>query len=111
MSQISIQINGRAYTVGCEDGQEAHLTQLASVFDQQVRQVAQSVGPLAETRLFLMAALMMADELADARNRLGQVHEQAAKRVAEQSAIDTRSAKALEMIARRIEALSAKAEP
>ena len=111
MSQITIQINGRAYTVGCEDGQEAHLTQLASVFDQQVRQVAQSVGPLGETRLFLMAALMMADELTDARARLGQVHEQAAKRVAEQAAHDTRSAKALEMIARRIEALSAKAEP
>jgi cell division protein ZapA len=111
MSQITIQINGRPYTVGCEDGQEAHLTQLATVFDQQVRQVTQSVGPLAETRLFLMAALMMADELADARSRLGQAQDQAVKRVAEQAASDTRSAKALEMIARRIEALSAKAEP
>ena len=111
MSQITIQINGRPYTVGCEDGQEAHLTQLAAVFDQQVRQVGQSVGPLAETRLFLMAALMMADELADARARLGQVHEQAAKRVAEQLASDTRSAKALDIIARRIEALAARGEP
>ena len=111
MSQISIQINGRPYSVGCEDGQEAHLTRLAAVFDQQVRQVGQSVGPLAETRLFLMAALMMADELADARARLGQVHEQAAKRVAEQLASDTRSAKALDMIARRIEALSVRVEP
>jgi cell division protein ZapA len=111
VSQITIQINGRPYTVGCEDGQEAHLTQLAAVFDQQVRQVGQSVGPLAETRLFLMAALMMADELADARARLGQVHEQAAKRVAEQLASDTRSAKALDMIARRIEALAARGEP
>jgi cell division protein ZapA len=111
VSQITIQINGRPYTVGCEDGQEAHLTQLAAVFDQQVRQVGQSVGPLAETRLFLMAALMMADELADARARLGQVHEQAAKRVAEQLASDTRSAKALDIIARRIEALAARGEP
>jgi hypothetical protein len=53
---------------------------------------------------------MMADELADARSRLGQAQDQAVKRVAEQAASDTRSAKALEMIARRIEALSAKAE-
>jgi cell division protein ZapA len=110
MSQVTIQINGRPYTVGCEDGQEAHLTQLASVFDKQVRQVATSVGPLAETRLFLLAALMMADELTDTRNRMTKVREQAEKLAADRSQTEMRSVRALEAVARRIEALSAKAE-
>jgi cell division protein ZapA (FtsZ GTPase activity inhibitor) len=55
--------------VGCEDGQEAHLTELARLFDTQVRQVSQEVGQLGETRLFLMAALLLADELSDLRGR------------------------------------------
>ena len=25
MAQVTIEVNGRPYTVGCEDGQEAHL--------------------------------------------------------------------------------------
>ena len=70
MAQVTIEVNGRAYTVGCEDGQEGHLTELARLFDRQVRQVGQEVGQLGETRLFLMGALLLADELADTRMRL-----------------------------------------
>ena len=29
MAQITIDINGKPYVVGCEDGQEAHLTEIA----------------------------------------------------------------------------------
>ena len=55
MAQVTLSVNGRPYVVGCEDGQEAHLTELAKLFDTQVRQVSQDVGQLGETRLFLMA--------------------------------------------------------
>jgi len=72
MAQISIEVNGRPYAVGCEDGQEAHLLELARLFDHQVRQVSQDMGQLGDTRLFLMGALLLADELADARARLAQ---------------------------------------
>ena len=44
MAQLTIQVNGRPYTVGCEDGQEAHLLEIARLFDRQVRQVSQDVG-------------------------------------------------------------------
>jgi cell division protein ZapA len=57
MAQITIDINGKPYVVGCEDGQEAHLTEIAGVFDQQVRQIAGEVGTLTEARLFLMAPI------------------------------------------------------
>jgi cell division protein ZapA len=50
MAQVTIQVNGRPYMVGCEDGQEPHLTEhLARLFDRQVRQVSQDVGQLGET--------------------------------------------------------------
>ena len=50
MSQVTIEVNGRPYVVGCEDGQERRLTELAAQLDAQVRQVAMDVGPLGETR-------------------------------------------------------------
>ena len=55
MAQVTLSVNGRPYVVGCEDGQEAHLTELARLFDTLVQQVSQDVGQLGETRLFLMA--------------------------------------------------------
>ena len=67
MAQLTVEVNGRPYVVGCEDGQEARLRELAAAVDTQVRQVARDVGLLGETRLMLMGALVMADEMANLR--------------------------------------------
>ncbi len=108
MAQVTIEVNGRPYTVGCEDGQENHLLDLAGLFDRQVRQVGQSVGHLGETRLFLMGALLLADELADARARLAHAQAELARVRSEAVERETRAANALDAAARRIEAMSAK---
>ena len=73
MAQVTIEVNGRPYVVGCEDGQERRLTELAATLDAQVRQVAQDVGPLGETRLILMGALVMADEIVELRREIEQL--------------------------------------
>jgi cell division protein ZapA len=107
MAQISIQVNGRPYTVGCEDGQEDHLTELAALFDHSVRQVSEQVGQLGETRLFLMSALLLADELYDARQRLARVEGQLANDTDRREEVEERAIRALEAAAVRIEALAA----
>jgi cell division protein ZapA len=109
MAQVTIEVNGRPYIVGCEDGQENHLAQLASLFDRQVRQVSDSVGQLGETRLFLMGALLLADELADTRARLAQAQNELNRVQSEAIRLETRAANALDAAARRIEALSMRA--
>ncbi|MFM8754522.1 MAG: cell division protein ZapA [Phenylobacterium sp.] len=106
MAQVTLSVNGRPYVVGCEDGQEAHLTELARLFDEQVRQVSQEVGQLGETRLFLMAALLLADELSDLRGRVGGLQADNARLQAEASSVEGRAAAALEAAARRIEKLA-----
>ena len=108
MAQVTIEVNGRPYLVGCEDGQEANVRDLAALFDHQVRQVADQVGNLGETRLFLMGALLMADELADARSRLTQAQGELHRIRAGQGDAETRAVAALEEAARRIEALAEK---
>jgi cell division protein ZapA len=111
MAQLTIEVNGRPYLVGCEDGQESHLRELAKIFDSQVSQLSGSVGQLGETRLFLMGALMMADELADARARLAHLQGDNMRLTAELQTVETRAGAALDAAASRIEALANKAGP
>jgi cell division protein ZapA len=106
MAQINVQVNGRPYAVGCEDGQEQHLTELARLFDQQVRHVAQDMGQLGDTRLFLMGALLLADELADAKNRLAALQAEVSRMQAERAKVETRAVQAIEAAAKRIEKLA-----
>jgi len=106
MAQISVEVNGRPYAVGCEDGQEGHLLELAKMFDHQVRQVSQDMGQLGDTRLFLMGALLLADELADARVRLNALQSELGRVQNDRGRLETRAAAALETAAKRIEKLA-----
>lgn len=67
MATVTVEINGRPYAVGCADGQEERVRTLAGEFDAHVRQVAGEVGHVGDIRLFLMAGLLLADELTEAR--------------------------------------------
>lgn len=107
MAQVTVEVNGRPYTVGCEDGQESHLLELARMFDQQVRHVAADMGQLGDTRLFLMGALLLADALADARTRLGALQAEIGRLQTDRSRIETRAVGALEAAASKIEKLAA----
>ena len=106
MAQVTVLVNGRPYTVGCEDGQERHLTELAQLFDNQVRQVSQDVGQLGETRLFLMGALLLADEVADAKARLAHAQNELARLQADHTRQEIKAVAALENAAKRIEKLA-----
>lgn len=107
MAQLNIEVNGRPYAVGCEDGQEAHLMELARLFDRQVREVSQDMGQLGDTRLFLMGALLLADELYDAKARLAQLQVEVSRLQTDRSRIETRAVNALESAAAKIERLAA----
>jgi len=67
MATVTVEVNGRPYAIGCADGQEERVRMLARQFDNHVRAIAQDVGHVGDLRLFLMSALMLADELHEAR--------------------------------------------
>jgi cell division protein ZapA len=68
MGQVIVEIGGRSYTLSCRDGDENHLAELGSGIAQKAEGLTQSLGPMSEARLLLMAALMVADELHDLRS-------------------------------------------
>lgn len=70
MSKVSITVNDRAYAIGCEPGQEEQVRRLGADFDARVAELTRQVGQIGDLRLFLMAALTMADELQEITDRL-----------------------------------------
>ena len=72
MADVKLTIAGRPYDVHCADGQEAQLAQLASVVDEKVRTMPGGT----ETRQLLFAALMLADEMQEARGKVEKTEPQ-----------------------------------
>ena len=73
MSQVTVSINGRQFRLACEDGQEAHLKRLAAELDRRIEELRTRFGEIGDTRLTIMAALMVADELAESGLKLSKL--------------------------------------
>jgi cell division protein ZapA len=72
MAQVTVNINGRSYPVACNDGEEQRIGELARYVDGKVKTFARDLGQIGEARLLLLAALVLADELADAQAGAGR---------------------------------------
>jgi cell division protein ZapA len=75
MSQVTVTINGRQFRMACEDGQESHLLRLAQDLDQRIDRLRTTFGEIGDTRLTVMAALTVADELAETGGKLRRLEE------------------------------------
>ncbi|MFN3837871.1 MAG: cell division protein ZapA [Brevundimonas sp.] len=107
MATVTVEVNGRPYAVGCADGQEERVRILAKQFDNQVRQVAEDVGQVGDLRLFLMSALILADELHEARLGGGRGAKAGATPASVATAVSTDGvAEALNAVAARIEKIA-----
>ena len=111
MGEVSVNIHGREYHIGCQDGQEDHLVKLASYLDGKIKELVESVGNIGDMPLLAMAGILVADELADIRR--GE-DPGSALGADIQSTLDAERAVTLELVdntARRIDDIAAALEP
>lgn len=113
MAEVSVTINGRVYRMACDPGQEDHLARLGRELDQRISQLRDSFGEIGDTRLAVMAAIMVADELAELKRRLRSADQEiqslkdARERAAQRNEEGERAlAEILETTAERIERLA-----
>ena len=113
MAQVNVTINGRHYRMGCEDGQEDHVTHLAEEIDNRIEALRGAHGEIGDQRLTVMAALTVADELSEQAQKLRRLEEevaalQDARGVAAERAHQTQAAivAALNAAAERIEEIT-----
>ena len=70
MPQVNVTINGRQFRMACENGEEGHVTHLAEELDARIATLRARFGEIGDTRLTVMAALALADELSEVKEKL-----------------------------------------
>lgn len=105
MSDVTLTINRRAYTVACEDGQEDHLRGLGRLVEERVEELIGSMGQIGDQRLLVIASLLFADDAKASREALQDAQEKADALSAAKAAEDE-AASAMEDLAARIEELA-----
>ncbi len=109
MSNVALNIGGRTFTVACAEGEEDHVAGLGRMIDAKLNAMGELSGQ-SETRMLLFAALLLADEVHDARSQpAGALHPDADGPSAT-PALPEDSAERLEAIAIRLENLASRLE-
>jgi cell division protein ZapA len=98
MSNVTVSIAGRSYTVACGAGEEEHIAMLGRSIDGKLADIS-NLSSQSEARTLLFAALLLADELHEARSGGVPAAEE-----------DEGTAEALEHLAGRLEMLAGKLE-
>ena len=96
MGQATLNVGGRRYELSCRDGEEARFAALAAMVDAKAIEAARAVGTVNESRQLLLAALLLADELSEARAAPG--------------ALNTAIVPAVDALAERLERLATRLE-
>lgn len=110
MAEVSVMVGERQYRMACDDGQEEHLKGLAKTVSGLVTKLRSSFGEIGDQRLIMMAAITMADQLAESERSNEQLRDQLASVEAARAAEAERYehaqagfARAIEMAAQQIE--------
>ncbi len=107
MAQVKMNINGRNYEIACDDGEENHVQQLGRYVDEKVTELATRIGQVGDTRLLVMAALLITDELSEAYEKLEDIDSDAQET---ENNGKSDAAENIAMLAQRIDSIAASLE-
>lgn len=106
MARVEISLNGRNFVLGCEEGQEARLRELAAFVDSRMR--AQPPG-LSDTYRLVLTLMLLADQNFDLRADLARARTKDSKEPPElDPAIEERYAAAIESLAVRVDSVASR---
>jgi cell division protein ZapA len=115
MAQVTVTIDGKAYRMACEEGQQGHLEELASRFDRYVGHLKSQFGEIGDLRVTVMAGIMVMDELAEVSRKVSALEtevEALSKRregaAAEHQRSEAAVVDALSQLAARLNGITAK---
>lgn len=68
MPHVLLHIGGHGYTVACRAGGEERLIKLGRLIDSKIEEARTSLGTASQVRQLLFAALLLADQVGEARS-------------------------------------------
>ena len=122
MPDLTISIGGREFQVACQQGEEHFLRTAAAMLDSEAQVLLGQIGRMPESRMLLMAGLMLADKAAGiedqlraAQNKAGELQAridelQANPAQVEVAVVPSEVTESLAEIAARAEALADRVE-
>ena len=108
MAEISVEVGGRSYQVACRDGGEDQLRKVAAMVDERAGRISSAVGNLTENRQLLMVAMVLADELSDARKEIAAQAE--IQPIAPPESDNSEQVAAIDQLTARVESLTRQLE-
>jgi cell division protein ZapA len=69
MPIVDVTLNHRVYPIACDQGQEDRLRHVARFLQHRVKELRNQAPGATDAHLLVMASLMLADELTDAKAR------------------------------------------
>ena len=69
MAEVQLSIGGRSHAVACRDGEEARVRMLGRLLDERWPAASRAAGGAGAERAMFFVALMLADDLDEARTR------------------------------------------
>lgn len=109
MAEVNIIVDGRTYSVACDDGEERRLLQLGSYVDQRMRQVGVA-GTTNKTQAMVLASLVLADEVFDLNEKISEVQNQSLQSTASKIEYQGLSPNEEQNVINLIEQMAAKVE-
>ncbi|MCK5284190.1 MAG: cell division protein ZapA [Alphaproteobacteria bacterium] len=73
MSEITLTINGHNFGISCDNGQEQRVMDLGHYVDNRLKDISRAGAASNEAHLLVLTSLMLADEVFDLRNKLGEL--------------------------------------
>ncbi len=110
MAQITVRVNDRPYTMVCDEGEEVHLTELAEFLDSEVANLKEDFGQVGDSRLLMMAGLVVADKLSEALSRIEALQEEIQSLKDARVAAVERARSAEDVVADKLEAAAERIE-
>jgi cell division protein ZapA len=107
METVEFTIGGRRFRLQCGPGEAGRVQQLARLVDQCASTLIQGQQGLGEEKLLLLAGLILADHLEEAKGELERLQGELAR---SEGVIRERAAWAVATAARRLDALAAHIE-
>ena len=106
-SNVTVTINGSDYPMACAPGEEDKVKALGERINSVASQIAAASGSIGESRLLVMAALILTDQLSELEQKSSSSETQAASQnSAEATSRDDKMAEMIEQLAARLEALT-----
>ena len=75
MPEVDINIGGKNFSVSCQIGEEQYLEAAAAALNAEAKKLGHQISKISDSRMLLMAGLMLADKTADMNDKLIQAEE------------------------------------